>query len=121
MAGSWKVRLRRLDVNRSELQRCASGFELRAAVTKIANEAKAFAESISPEGFEGYEHQFEVDVEVVPDIPYRREGEPMERVSAFLVNQARTAVLVEVGSKFSDEYRIMRTTLKWIELQAKVK
>jgi hypothetical protein len=118
---SWKVRVRRFDLDRSEIQRCASGFELRAAVTSIALGAQAFAESTSPDGFEGYEHQFEVDVEVVPDIPYRRRGEPMERVSAFLVNQSRLAVLVEVGGKFSEPYRILTRTLKWIDMQAKVK
>ena len=118
---SWRVIVRRFDPNRSELERCASGFELRRAVTTIAEEAKVFAQMTSPDGFEGYEHQFEVDVEVVPDIPHRKRGEPMERVSAFLVNQSRLAVLVEVGGKFSDDYRILTRTLKWIEMQAKVK
>lgn len=117
---SWKVIVRRYDPNRSELERCASGPALRSAVTAIAGQAKAFAESTSPDGFEGYQYQFEVDVEVVPDIPYRREGEPMERVSAFLVNQSRLATLVEVGGKYSANYRILTRTLKWIEMQAKV-
>jgi hypothetical protein len=118
---SWKVRVRRYDPNKSEIQRCASGFELRAAVTTIAEQAKAFAISTSPSGFEGYEQQFDVDVEVVPDIPHRQRGEPMERVSAFLVNQSRLAVLVEVGGKFSEQYRILGRTLKWIDMQSKVK
>lgn len=117
---SWRVRVRRFDMNRSEMERCASGVELRKEVTKIAQSAKTFAESTSPEGFEGYEFQFEVDVEVVPDIPFRRQGEPMERVSAFLVNQSRLATLVEVGGKYSEDYRILRRTLKWIDMQAKV-
>ncbi len=118
---SWKTVVRRYDPNRSELERCASGPELRRAVTTIATQAKVFAESTSPEGFEGYEYQFEVDVEVVPDIPFRREGLPMERVSAFLVNQSRLAVLVEVGGKNSESYRILTRTLKWLDMQAKVK
>ena len=118
---SWKTRVVRFDMNRSEIQRCASGFELRKAVTQIGNEAKAFAKSTSPDGFEGYEHQFEVDVEVVPDIPFRREGVPMERVAAFVVNHSRLATLVEVGGQYSENYRILTRTLKWIEMQAKVK
>ena len=118
---SWKVRVRRFDMNRSEIERCASGPELRREVTGIARQAMAFAESTSPEGFEGYEFQFEVDVDVVPDIPFRRQGEPMERVSAFLVNQSRLAVLVEVGGRYSEDYRILRRTLRWIDMQAKVK
>ncbi len=118
---SWTVRVRRYDPNKSEIQRCASGLELRAAVTEIATKAKQIAEMTSPDGFEGYEHQFEIDVEVVPDIPYRRSGEPMERVSAFLVNQSRLAVLVEVGGKYSESYRILGRTLKWIDMQSKVK
>ncbi len=117
----WAVRVHRYDPNKSEIQRCASGIELRKAVTEIAGRAKAFAEATSPEGFEGYEFQFEIDVEVVPDIPYRRQGEPMERVSAFVVNQSRLATLVEVGGKFSEPYRILGRTLKWIDMQAKVK
>lgn len=117
----WQTRVRRYDPNKSEIQRCASGFELRAAVTEIATKAKLVAEMTSPDGFEGYENQFEIDVEVVPDIPYRREGEPMERVSAFLVNQSRLAVLVEVGGKYSEPYRILNRTLRWIDMQAKVK
>lgn len=116
---TWRARLVRFDLNRSEIQRCASGPELRAAVTTIASQAKPYAEATSPEGFEGYEYQFEVDVEVVPDIPFRKRGEPMERVSAFLVNQSRLAVLVEVGSKSSEPYRILTRTLKLIELQSK--
>jgi hypothetical protein len=117
---SWKVFVRRFDMDKSEIQRCASGFELRREVTKIATAAKGFARSTSPDGFEGYQYQFEVDVEVVPDIPYRERGEPMERVSAFLVNQSRLAVLVEVGGKNSENFRILTRTLKWIEMQAKV-
>ena len=117
----WSVRVRRFDPNKSEIQRCASGPALRAAVTEIAHKGKQIAEATAPEGFEGYEYQFEVDVEVVPDIPYRRQGEPMERVSAFLVNQSRLAVLVEVGGKNSEAYRILGRTLKWIDMQAKVK
>lgn len=118
---AWTVRVRRYDPNQSEIERCASGPQLRAAVTEIAHKAKQVAEMTSPDGFEGYEYQFEVDVEVVPDIPFRRQGEPMERVSAFLVNQSRLAVLVEVGGKFSEPYRILGRTLKWIDMQAKVK
>lgn len=109
----------RYDPDKEGMTRIACGLELRAAVTSIATQAKGYAELVSPEGFEGYEFQFEVDVEVVPDIPRRKQGEPMERVAAFLVNQSRLAVLVEVGSKNSEEYRILTNTIKYIDSQGK--
>jgi len=118
MAG-WVVNVR-YDPDKDGMREVATGFHLRRAVTQIANSAKAFAESTSPSGFEGYELQFEGDVECIPDIPRRRRGEPMERVAAALINQSRLAVLVEVGSSNSEEYRILTRTLRNIELQGKL-
>jgi hypothetical protein len=114
---AWRV-ITRYDPNKSGIQRIAVGLELRAAVTSIAEQAKGFAELTSPSGFEGYEYQFEVDVDVIPDIPNRRQGEPMARVAAAVVNQSRLATLVEVGGKNSEEYRVLTRTLKWIDSQA---
>lgn len=114
---TWRV-ITRYNPNRSGMEEIATGFHLRSAVAEIANKAKAYAEIVSPDGFEGYEFQFEVSTDVVPDIPFRVRGRPMSRVSAFLTNQSRLAILVEVGSQRSEEYRILTSTLKWIEGQA---
>lgn len=118
---TWRT-IVRYDPNKSGIQEIATGLALRSAVTSIARRAKVFAELISPDapGFEGYLLQFDVDVDVIPDIPRRKRGVPMERVAATLVNQSRLAVLVEVGSQGRnvEEYRVLTRTLRWIDSQA---
>lgn len=116
---TWRV-IVRYDPDKQGMTEIATGFHLRQAVTDIATKAKQIAQLTAPDGFEGYEYQFEVDVDVIPDIPRRRRGVPMERVAATLVNQSRLAVLVEVGGRNSEDYRILTRTLRWIEQNGKL-
>lgn len=115
---AWRV-ITRYRPDRGGMAEIATGRELRIACVAIATKAKAYAQVIAPDGFQNYELQFDVEDDVIPDIPFRKRGEPMERVAAILINQSPLAVLVEVGSAKSEEYRIMRSTLRWIETQGK--
>lgn len=115
---SWRV-IMRYNPDKSGMAEVATGRELRIACVDIATKAKGYAELVSPEGFENYALQWDVEDDIIPDIPFRRKGEPMERVAAILVNQSPLAVLVEVGSQNSEEYRVLRNTLRWIDSQGK--
>lgn len=116
---AWRV-ITRYNPNRSGMASIAKGRHLKAACHDVASKAEQFALLISPSGFNGYAEKFEIIDEIVADIPARQRGEPMERVASTLINQSDLAVLVEVGSQRSEEYRVLTTTLKWIDSQAKV-
>lgn len=97
---------------------CAVGPELRAAVSYLAGQAMAYAIGISPQHPSSYLKGFEVNVEVVPDIPFRKRGLPMARVAGAVVNKADSAIIVEVGGADIPSHRVLTNTLSWLELVA---
>jgi hypothetical protein len=100
------------------IARCAVGPELHHAISTIVNEAIVFAELIAPNDSNEYQSKFFTDVQVVPDIPYRVQGEPMPRWSGRVGNKSPHAILVEVGGNNTPDHRVMRRTLDWIEMVA---
>jgi hypothetical protein len=101
----------RYNPSKSGIARCAVGPELRRAVDDVAHLAKAYAEGIAPDGFEGYALKFEVLQEKMYGYP---DHHPMTRVSAVLINQAKTAILVEVGNATVQSYAVLEHTLDWL-------
>lgn len=115
---SWRV-ITRYNPNRSGMAEIAKGKPLAHAVHKIAASALPIAEHLAPDGFGGYAGKFEIIDEIIEDIPNRVGSDPpMARVCATLINQGELAILVEVGSSRSREYRVLGTTLRWIDAQA---
>lgn len=114
----WRV-IVRYRANKPGLARCALGKELKRSVHEVAVLAQGYAELISPDGFNDYQGKFEVLDEVLPDFPYRQNGEPpMPRVCGTLINQSDLAVLVEVGGgsgkNYVPDYRVLTRTLDWL-------
>ncbi len=125
-AGPWSgktVHYAGFEPDKEGIARCAVGPELRAAVSEIVHEAIIFSELIAPDDEGEYQASFFTDVLVVPDIPYRVIGEPMARWSGRVGNSSRHAILVEVGGgngeRFTNDHRVMRKTLEWIESTAR--
>jgi hypothetical protein len=99
------------------MAKCAVGPELKGALSTIVGEAIFYAELSAPNDTSEYQSSFFTEVIVVPDIPYRVQGEPMARWSGRIGNKARHAILVEVGDGRGNlDYRVMRRTLEWIEV-----
>lgn len=121
-AGRWSgktVHYSGFEPDKLGIARCAVGPELRHAVSSIVHEAILYAELIAPNDEGEYQASFRTDVIVVPDIPYRVQGEPMARWSGRVVNDSRHAILVEAGGgngpRFTADHRVLRRTLQWIE------
>lgn len=108
--------------DKPSIAKCAVGPELHHAVSSIVHAAIGYAELIAPNDEGEYQASFFVDVQVVPDIPFRVRGTPMARWSGRVGNDSRHAILVEVGGgngdRFTADHRVMRRTLDWIELVA---
>lgn len=112
---TWSVH-GRFEPNKPGIARVAVGSALKRAVRDVAELAKLYAVSNSPDGFGGYVGKFKVEQHIIPDWPGpRKEGEPMERVCATVINQSELAVLVEVGSDIVEEYGPLTRTLYWLE------
>lgn len=101
--------------DKASIARLAVGPEMREAVADIVGEAVFYAQLIAPSDTRAYQSSFFTDVEIAPDIPYRVLGEPMARWCGRVVNDDRSAIYVEVGSRDEEGYRVMRRTLEWIE------
>lgn len=108
--------------NRSSIAALAVSPHLQSICHQIGEKAMGYAVATSPSGFGGYAGQFELEDEIIPDIPFRKKGEPMARVSTNLVNKSELAVLVEVGrgDPRQQEYRVLTNTLHWLTAEAAV-
>ncbi len=126
-AGRWAgkhIHYAGFEPDRPGIARVAVGHQLRHAVSQIVEHAIVYAELIAPNDEGEYQASFSTEVEIIPDIPFRvvAQDKPMPRWAGRVVNSSRHAILVEVGGgngqRFSNDHRVMRRTLQWIELVA---
>ncbi|WP_047893252.1 hypothetical protein [Micromonospora sp. RV43] len=96
-----RARLKRFDLNRSEIARMAVGPEVHRVCREVAEVGKRFAERIAPRSAEtdNEDHEHYADQFVLIDVLVTDVGDPpMARRGVHLANLSPKAKLIEVGA-----------------------